>query len=389
MAPAKRDGPASISRRKRLVFWLFLAAVNVVFLITVYLGVVILRTRSLYLTLKSNPRGWSGQVHQANAELGFTPIPGGRGAEVLPLGPDLPVRFDRDGFRIPVSDSVPPTQPRTGPVVLTLGCSFTYGAATLAEDTYPYLVGRLLGGTTRNAGVSSYGLAQMLILARKLVATHKPDYVIVQYSPWLTARAQNPFAPTYLGKLPVPYFSGAAEPALQPPVFRARLMDRRVEGYRTSRQTVGDFAAFFWRVGLPLHLHDDVHMVLFHLARILGLLPSATAEGKRIERLVYGEIARVAQANHARMLIVVLGHSQDPVPLDPTVFPPDVPLVDAQGALIARLPAATALEYQRHYAHWRGTPPRVVDQHPNATAHRVIAEALVARIKRLPALRVE
>jgi hypothetical protein len=75
--------------------------------------------------------------------------------------------------------------------VLALGCSFTYGAATNAENTYPYLVGQRLAGTTRNAGVSSYGLSQMMILAKRLVPAYKPDYLLVQYSPWLVDRSKR------------------------------------------------------------------------------------------------------------------------------------------------------------------------------------------------------
>ena len=116
------------------------------------------------------------------------------------------MRFDKNGFRVPVGDT--PTESHGSPLVLTLGCSFTYGDAVYARDTYPYLVGQSLKGTTKNAGCCSCGLSQMLILAGKLIPSHKPDYLIVQYSPWLISRSLSPFSPTYGGKSPAPYFYG-------------------------------------------------------------------------------------------------------------------------------------------------------------------------------------
>ena len=165
------------SKKKRTLFCLF----YIVILSILFVGSIVHRTRSLYSNIKTSQRGWSGKVHKTDAELGFAPIPDSQGAEVFPIGPEIPMRFDKDGFRIPVLDgSASSTRLSPRPLVLTLGCSFTYGAANYAEDTYPYLVGQYLGGTTKNAGVCSYGLAQMMILARRLVPIYQPNYLIVQ-----------------------------------------------------------------------------------------------------------------------------------------------------------------------------------------------------------------
>jgi len=130
------------SNKKRTVFCLIIFTFYIVILSTFYFGYIVHRTRPLYWNIKTSQRGWSGKVHKADAELGFAPIPDSQGAEVFPLGPEIPMRYDKDGFRIPVSDhSASSTRSSPRPLVLTLGCSFTYGAANYAEDTYPYLVG--------------------------------------------------------------------------------------------------------------------------------------------------------------------------------------------------------------------------------------------------------
>src|SRR5215470_8398141 len=188
-------------RKQRIVFRLIVLLIPIVATSTLYFVYTARRTHALYFYVKTNQRGWRGLVYRWDAELGFAPIANSVGAETFPTGDEIPARFDQDGFRIPLDDAKNTTRGQH-PSVLTLGCSFTYGAAARAEDTYPYLVGQNLGGSAHNAAVSSYGLSQMLILARRLVPAQKPDYLLVQYSPWLVSRALDPFAPTYFGKLP-------------------------------------------------------------------------------------------------------------------------------------------------------------------------------------------
>lgn len=367
-----------MNRKKRALFYLLAFTFCIVAVAVVYVGFVVQRTRPFYSSLKTSQRGWSGKVHQADAELGFAPVPNSRGAEVFPIGPELPMRYDEDGFRAPVSKRSASTRP----LVLTLGCSFTYGSASDAEDTYPYLVGQHLGGTVKNAAVSGYGLSQMMILAKRLVPIHRPDYLIVQYSPWLTQRAQNPFAPTYFGKLPVPFFQGGSEVALHPPVFETKTMDLPVADYRKSSESTGDFVSFLWNVGLPLYVHDDFHMLSYEARRKLGAVPEPATNGQQIEKYTYEEIGRVARENKAKVIVVLLGRTIEPVTVAENIFPDDFIVADAQAALIRHLPRASAETYQEQYAHWRGSPPRLVDAHPNARAHRIIADEILSKMKK-------
>jgi hypothetical protein len=59
-----------------------------------------------------------------------------------------------------------------------------------------------------------------------------------------------------------------------------------------------------------------------------------------------------------------------------------VVVVRAQEALNRLVPEVTKDAYQRRFAHWRGSPPELVDTHPNPTAHAVIADEVVKAIER-------
>ena len=370
-----------LSRKKRLVFSFIIFLITASTISTIYVVYTGYRTAPIYWYIKHNERGWKGKIHREDAELGYAPIPDTHGAEVFPVGDDVPARYDKDGFRVPLDDtggaSVDPH-----PIALTLGDSFTYGAATKAEATYPYLVGKLLRGTTRNAGVCGYGLAQMIILARRLVPTYKPDYLLVQYSPWLVGRAQSPFADSYFGKVPTPYFIlRQNQLVLQSPVFATKVMDLPTDNYRSTPVSFGERVSFLWNVGLPLYIHDDFNMSDYEIKELFGLNPKPAANPQQITKYVYGEMANVAKQNGTRLVIVILGYDENAARVPLASFPGDAIVVNAHNALLEHLPVVNRDAYEKAYYHWRGSPLRIVDAHPNETAHRLIAEAIVQKIQ--------
>lgn len=366
--------------KKNLLFSFSLFLILALTIFGIYCGYLFYRTTLFYPYIKTNQRGWSGNVHRGDAELGFAPVPNSQGAHIFPIGPEIPMRYDENGFRVPVVTQKSPAT-NTHPVILTLGCSFTYGDANSAEETYPYLVGQALGGTTKNAGVCGYGLAQMVLLARRLIPIHKPDYVLVQYSPWLAKRAQSPFASTYSGKIPTPFFSAEPELMLHPPVFATKVYDLSIDSYRKSPQTTADLLSFFWNVGFPLFLHDDVSMAIYYVKKFFGFVPKTIADREQIEKYAYGEIVKTAKENGAKVVVVILGVDSKPVRVPEHLFPDDCIFVEAHAALLERLPVVDDETYQKQYEHWRGSPPVMVDYHPNPLAHSIIAELIVAKIK--------
>lgn len=368
-------------RQKRFLFFVIMSCIPVITIFIAYIGFTVYKTVPLYSYVKTGQQRWSGKVHRADTVLGFAPIPDSRGEQIFPIGPDIPIRYDANGFRVPVNYtySLP-----YSPIILTLGCSFTYGSANYAEDTYPYLLGQYLEGTSYNAGVSSYGLSQMLILARRLVPAHKPDYLIVQYSPWLIYRSITPFAPTLFGKFPNPFFYKKNDGlALHPPVFKTVAPDVPIDKYRHSPRGMIDFIAFIWDVGLPLYSHDDSNMFFYEFKKAIGIIPKPATDGTEVVKYVYSELATIAKENDARLVIVVLGDGPEPVQVPYHLFPQDVQVVDAHQPLLDSLRVINSQNYAAEYAHWRknrGGTLVPVDLHPNKKAHKIIAEKIVKAI---------
>jgi hypothetical protein len=363
-------------RKRLLIFCVTL----VVAALATWTVMAFVRSKAIYVHVKAGGRGWRGHVHTSDPWLGLCPAPNGAGAETFSIGPDVPSRIDADGFRVPVE--APDAAERRRPLVLALGCSFTYGASVLAEETFAWRVAEALGGSCLNAGICSGGAAHVLLRARELVPKYHPEWVLVQDSPWLSHRSRQRYADIHVGLLPTPHFvrtSSGVE--LVPPVFATIVFDLPIAEYRDTPRGTGDFLSFCARVGLPMLAHDDWHQTWLALEDRLGVQPPF-ATNAEIVAFVYPEIARICRENGARMLVVNIdskkpGQSYD---LSPVIAGLGVLAVACGRRLVAELPDPSRETYVRTYTLMRGDPPRSVDGHPNPHAHALIADEILRTI---------
>ncbi len=342
------------------------------------------RTVAVYRQIKSAGRGWEVPVNTGDPKLGYVPLPNVRSFELFSYGYRVPVCQDEHGFRIPCGDSN--EAGGAHPIVAAFGCSFTYGTGVRAEDTYPYLVASRLHGTAKNAAVAGYGLAQMLLRARDVIPQQKPDVVLVQYAPWLVTRSMS-YTGTWEahGLTPRPYFARSPQGGIEvaPPAFSTNYFDLDMSSYVSGRARVAEFASFIWRIGIPLWTYADAQQVRFAFEKATHALPPLVPADASLIEFVYSEFAQLCKDEGARMVIVVLNHGG--------VLPSDMPretldvlggipgavVADAYAALYAQLDEPTPEAYEKAYGIWCGTPPVLVDRHPNARAHEVIAETVL------------
>jgi hypothetical protein len=361
--------------KKKLFFYAFMFLMPIALIAFCFLSYQAYKTVRLFHLQQS----WIGKIHTGHPQLGYAYIPNARGSVIFQTGPDVPTWFDENGFRVPVDQGAASAQ---RPLIVALGCSFTFGYATPAEETFPYLVGEALHGTCRNAGMVGSGLCQMSLLAKKLLPALKPDYLLVQYSPWLIDRAQTPIGALNIGRIAMPYYyEEGSRFVIHPPVYPTKVFDFPFNRYINEQGKWKDGWSFFWKVSVPLSVYDDWNMIHYKIARGIGTTPKPTAARDRLITFAYNEINTIAQENGARMVIVVLGDDTTPVPVKEQWFPSNALVVHAHDSLLKRLPALGPANYLKEYAHWRGCPPVMVDQHPNQRAHRVIADAVVSAIR--------
>jgi hypothetical protein len=392
------DNPIEIKRRSFLKEFAFQVFLFAFFFCLIYFGVVVFRTAKLYTHVKTDPHAWLGELYRADSELGIAPIPNTKGFMVFPDGEKIPVVLDADGFRISSETRDLPALP-SKPVVLALGDSFTFGAYVPSEKTFTYQAARKLNGVALNAGVCGVNLAHMLIVAERYIPRYKPDYVIVQFSPWLARRSLLPLAP-YRGALPVPFFvkSNTGTFEIHKPVFKSKIFNISTDLYRHSPSGIADFLSFFARIGWPLYLYDDLNIALFQIKKAVGIVPHPIENQETIIKFTYRKIAKLCRENNSRMIIVLIGGISVAKPneyarykIPDSVLPGSkairniegAAISDANIALLNNLPKKDYRNYAKTYCHWWKNQQRLFDCHPNASANEIIASEILKTIKRI------
>ena len=323
---------------------------------------------------------WEGRVFQCDPILGHTPVRCASGELTFKFNNtkvhSIPMKFDENGFRI--SDTASCETKITRPLLLFLGCSFTEGADCFAETTFPHLVGDSLHGTSLNAGVSSYGFSQMLILARKLIPEYKPDYVVVQNSPWLADRASSRFAPTYGLQIPSPYFAKVNDTTtILPPCYSSSCFSLKWE-YDKRKNKLFNFISFYFKEGFAVITKDLFHVFWANLRSKAPLNNTS-----KVEKVFFNEMVQIAGKNNSKLIILNLGdikytHNSHRIISGNN----NIKFAEAD-SLLWKTVNFNEHNYQRAYNFWgwTGKDSIIIDRHPTPEAHAIIAKSILQTIK--------
>lgn len=329
--------------------------------------------------LASDKPGWMGSPFQADPVYGLVNRPSAEAWEMMPGRPPNPVAFDAEGFRIP--DGADPLSHPPDSCILFLGCSFTFGSGVTAEEAFPGLVGARTGLPTINGGVCSWGVSQMLRRAEEMIPSMRPSCLVFQYSPWLISRTIRGFAPVYFGVLPTPYYSlnGSGSVEFCEPPFASEAISLELDSLSGREPGVGGYLSFLADAALPLFIHDDVSLLWFRLREITGSAPRRLDDPRLIARHSYGSISRLCGRYGVDLVILRISNTEDDPCWEDVLGALDSGTVisDGEAALWNSLPERTVAGYRRSYWTWAGVPPRVVNSHPNALAHSIIADCIV------------
>ncbi len=128
-------------------------------------------------------------LFEENAATGYALRPGFRGREIATSGEfSTTVEIDERGMRRE-------PEPRgSGPLVLAVGDSMTFGEGVEAAATWTARLGELRAAPVENGGVPGYSSRQMALRARRLAADLHPALVLMVFLPqWDLGRCADPF----------------------------------------------------------------------------------------------------------------------------------------------------------------------------------------------------
>lgn len=369
--------------RNKLSILKFLSIAFISFLILLYSTNLVFRAYEAYKYLMAeNMTGIEGVEYQADDVLGFKPVPNAMVFETYITGNKVPVAYNSNGFRVALSDvSKINVSNRTG--LLFLGCSFTFGAGCCAEETFPYLVSKETNLPYINAGISSYGLAHMLILAEKLIPEYKPDYVIVQYSPWLVSRSVNMFAPVNFFSLPAPYFAEKNNNiVLELPVYNSYL--KYFDAQQIKSLYKDKFCEFLFKEAVVFSFYEIWSYLKTQFLLITGQRLRPATNLTEVERYTYNKIRTIAEKYGATLIVLNLGDIEYSKNSRHLFSDKNVYFAEADLSLSEFLKTTSSKDYYMEFCHWKPASGNsiVIDYHPNPKAHRLIADSITKEIKK-------
>ncbi len=367
-------------KRKKIIFILICI---IIFLFVFLLFDIKGKTNLLHEYCSTeNLGGTKGKVFEIDDKLGYRPIANSFGFQTFPVGEDIPIHFDENGFRTPVNDESRFSKNQKVDIIF-FGCSFTYGSGCYAEETFPYIVASRKELNYINAGVPGYGLSQMLILARRLIPKYKPKIVIIQYSPWLIGRSTDIYGPSFLGLVPNPYFTfNGKNYNIQDPAFNAQVfaLDREV----LKRKYANNYIAFFINVALPFYISDFINYFKVKVKILLSPKLMPAKNQKQVEKLVYIEMVKLINDNGGKAIILNLGDKAYTAK-SKNLFEKNmqVDFAEADSLLDNYLSRSASKNFRKEFCIWKfnGKDSVLVDPHPNPNTHEIIATSILLKLK--------
>jgi hypothetical protein len=324
-------------------------------------------------------------LYRDNDHFGYRPVPGAEGFYEYYIGDSIhgrvPVKFDSKGFRTSFAP-----QAARDTADLYLGCSFTFGDFIPYEQTYPYKASSRMGHQSVNAGLSGYGLAQMLQLADSIIPSRRFRYVFIQMSYWLVDRAVAVNRTTLYGYKGVPYLSlGDDGPRLHYPSYRT-VFDQKAREWNLGPKHYGRKLLFLVTDGWKIELVDYPKYMLIRVAMRLGLLPRPASDKRALEVQFYDHVIQLARRNGAIPVIIRMSYPDEQGPADLLGrLREKVPVADVDKAMAdscARLGKTSRELYQLHHPSRSG--PIHFDGHPNPAMTDLVSDVILKTVRGLP-----
>lgn len=303
-----------------------------------------------------------------------------------PSGKLKVVTIDSSGFRIGLSGLDSPAK-----TLLLLGCSYTFGDGVSFEESFAGYLQNSSNYRVVNAGVNGYGLAHMQNSLPGLLASYKPDYIVVQYSPWLAIRAVNRYAPALSKTIAVPYFTIDKDmPVLHAADFYVGVMNFNFARYINTRpQSFGQHLKLFIQIACdywPFCIHDYINKLVYDFKFLLFINKqvNTTAGLRKMEEDIYRNMANQCKRAGVPMLVLAISDPSSQALLNFKTWQiPDVYVVNADSVLNAHIELSKNYYQMFGLYDKAGNDSLLVDYHPNAFAHQLMGQAISSAIEQI------
>lgn len=291
---------------------------------------------------------------------------------------EIPVYFDEKGYRKAL---VP--YPKNDTTNLFLGCSFTFGNYITAEESYPYLVSKILENNYVNAAKSGGGIGQMKQLLDTLLAKNNFKYVFIQMSKWLTKRGKRLSYKTYNGKIAYPYFSDDKNGGfiLNYPAYTT---------YYSKRDWTKNSFSYLEKLHFTVtdgFLVEILNYYAYNMAVIkskLGIINKPTNRKKVLEKYFYNYAIETCRKHKVTPIVLKMSYPNEKCSdLMKLIKSKNVKIIDLDLPLDRVLQLQKRGGYNDYFKiHYQLKNDSImIDGHPNSYANQLFAKEIIKNLK--------
>ena len=314
-------------------------------------------------------------VWQIDNTLGHSAVPNSKGAFKYtllknPLEGKIEVSIDDNGARSTTCTGVDSN------VVALLGCSFTFGDFVHDTATYASVLGKKSNFYPENWGGSGYGLAQMHMRFDALKKRSDVHTIIVQYSPWLAKRSAKISRDAHFGSRSYPYYDDNL--TLTSPIFRTSTQPFR--DWRQSKKSWWNKHRFATEKGWTTNVSDRGRFTWASLKVALGLAPKPIDDLHQLEEHLYTYFAQAAREHDKDIVFVKIKYPAELIPEWFSSFRQQHRVVDVDEVFRLYYGDDTDAPYRIYHEYDDGSR-ELINRHPSATSHLLIADALLKELE--------
>jgi hypothetical protein len=157
----------------------------------------------------------------------------------------------------------------------------------------------------------------------------------------------------------------------------SRVWDLPTTKFVRTEPSLGNFIAFYFSFALPLFEEQDRRKLssFFRAPK-----PEPRPPSWAVTRTAYAELQSLAKAGQGELVIVVPGGKGRGMEVPYELFPPAAVVVNTQSRLFAEA-HKRGMSYEQAYFAWDLSTHGLLDVHPNARAHEIIADEIVRKLK--------
>lgn len=200
------------------------------------------------------------------------------------------VRHNSLGFR----GSIEYAERGTGPRILTIGDSFTYGLGVRDEETFAAQLSQLTKVEVINAGVNAYGVDQALLMWEQEGRRFKPDVVVLGY--YVDDFYRNLLA---VRDKPKPRFS-----------FNPESRKFELQTTATSREYANKLRQERGTSG-QWHTHHAAAWLWRYVLGKLGWIDNTMEKGARLSEFLLRQLNDSVTRSDAKLIVAFIGHRFD------------------------------------------------------------------------------